>query len=384
MANERIVALSHQLRDSGVAVSVRSTKTATEVWDLFKYEKDMDDMKTALKSVYIKDNNDEKKFDKVFEEIFIEDDKSDNAKDRRELFEQYDDSNDDPSIHPEDIMGKPSQQESDINIETMMPPDFDPSQLTKNKVHEKDLLKTDIGNINTFDERILDLCRKLGKKIANQRSTRRKRMESNNVDMPRTIRRNLKNGGKLIKLYNSKPVIRKNKHVFLSDVSGSCDWISSWFFAIIYGCQRSFDKITTYEFDNQLIETTQALNSESYLDSYQSITMQRMRRGMIHGTSDMARSFKQFNKNANLNHRSIVIILTDCRDWNGKREEGVLESAKYLKEIVKRSSKVMILNPESHKRWNTPTSCVRDYIDAGAEVHEIKNLENLSNLISKL
>lgn len=382
MANERIVALSHQLRDAGVNVSIRSTKTACQVWDLFKNENDLNKMQTALKSVYIKDPYDEDKFDEVFEDLFTSKAEISNQDDA--TMNPYDDSHDDPAIQQEDIMGIPDSQTSDLSIESMMPPHFDPEELKENKIHEKDLLKTDISNINTFDERLLNLCRKLGEKIKNQRNIRRKHAKSNNIDMPRTIRSNLKNGGKLIKLFNCKPPLHKNKHLFLSDVSGSCDWISSWFFAILYGCQQSFNKIYSYEFDNRLLDTTNALKLESYYDSYQSIYASRMSRGMIHGKSDMANSFKEFLDTAPLNHRSIVIILTDCRDWNGKRTDGELESAKILKKIVERSSKVLIFNPEKQIRWNTPTSCVSDYQKAGAQIYEIQNLENLTKLISEL
>lgn len=381
--NKRIVALSTQLRDEGVQVSIRSTQTACDVWNVMKSSTDMKDMQTALRSVYIKNHHDNKKFDKVFNELFVD---LDDAKPDEIDNSPYDNSKDDPSIEREDIMGIPDATESDmpISIESMIPPDFNPETLQPNRIHDKDLLKTDINNLNTFDERILDLCRKLGDKIANQRSKRRKLMNAHTIDMPRTIRSNLKNGGKLIKLYNSKPPVRKSRHVFLSDVSGSCDWISSWFFSIIYGCQKSFDKINSYEFDNKLINTTEALKSESYYESYQNITSQRLKRGMIHGQSDMAKPFREFIDDATLNHRTIVIILTDCRDWRGKREEGILESATLIKEMVRKSQKVLILNPESKKRWYTPTSCVRDYQNAGAKIYEIKNLENLSKLITKL
>ena len=94
--------------------------------------------------------------------------------------------------------------------------------------------------------------------------------------------------------------------------------------------------------------------------------------------------FETFLKETRLNHRTVVIILTDCRDWNGKRENGVLESAEILKKIVQRSERVVILNPESKKRWNTPTSCVEDYRQAGAEIFEIKNLDNLSKFVTEL
>ncbi len=382
MVNKRIIALSTQLRDKGVPVSIRSTQTACDIWDLFKDHENMDDLKTALKSVYVKDFHDEDKFNDAFEKLF----QSPSEQIQRDPTASQDYRNpiEDPSIKREDIMGSNSDIETDISIEKMLPKDFDPQEIEYNRIHEKDLLKADITHINTFDERIIDLCRKLGDKIANQRNLRRKRMRSNNIDMPRTIRRNLKNGGKLINLETSKPLIRKNRHIFLSDVSGSCDWISNWFFSIIYGCQRSFDRISSYEFDNSVMETTDSLKYESFFQTYENIMNQRIKRGMLHGQSDMSESFREFRDLAPLNHRSIVIILSDCRDWRGKRIDGVLESATVLKEIVNKSSKVMIFNPEKKIRWNTPTSCVKDYQKAGAEVYEIENLENLSRLIVKL
>ena len=380
MVNERIVALSNQLREEGVTVSVRSTQTACEVWDLMKGTTKIEDMQNALKSVYIKDNHDEKKFDEIFEEFFTEE----THKTEHTTYESYDDSNDDPAIEREDIMGMPNSVESDLSIEQMIPPEFNQEMLQPHKIHQKDLLRTDISHLNTFDERIVDLCRELGKKIANKRSKRKKRQQFESIDMPRTIRTNLKNGGKLINLKYSKPKNSKTKHIFLSDVSGSCDWISNWFFSIIYGCQKSFDRISCFEFDNKVIETTDALNTESYQLSYETITLKKIKQGMIHGQSDMTNSFKSFQKQAPLNHRTTVIILSDCRDWKGKREEGVLESANILREIVNQSSKVLIFNPEPMARWNTPTSCVQDYQRVGAQVYEIKNLENLSNMIIKL
>jgi len=380
MVNERIVALSNQLREEGVAVSVRSTKTACDVWNLMKSSTEIKDMQHALKTVYIKDTHDEQKFDDIFEEIFSEPEEGVKHTSK----EQTDSPFKDPAIEQEDIMGLPDSQISEIPIEQMIPPEFNPEELQQNKIREKDLLKTDINHMNTFDDRIVDLCRKLGKKIANSRARRKRLMKSYNVNMPRTIRTNLKNGGKLINIVYAKPKINKTKHIFLNDVSGSCDWISNWFFSIIYASQRSFDKIRCFEFDSKIIETTDALKTESYEISYEAVTLKKLQRGMIHGQSDMANSFKEFLAKAHLNHKTTVIILSDCRDWQGKRENGILESAILLKEIVKKSSKVLIFNPEPESKWDTPTSCVRDYQNSGAEVYEIKNLDNLAKLITNL
>ncbi len=381
MVNERIVALSNQLREEGVTVSIRSTKTACDVWEIMKQTKDKKNLKTALESVYIKDHHDTHKFNKVYDEIFDKEIENEKLKQIRKLSENKDF---DPAIKREDFMGLPETVPNQVPLEDIIPKEFNPEVLQQKKIHEKDILQADITSINKFDERIVDLCRKLGNKIANQRIKRKKRSTKNQINMPRTIRTNLKNGGKLINLKKSKPPIRKTKHIFLSDISGSCDWISSWFFSIIYGCQKSFNKITTYEFDNKIVDITDSLNSESYYQTYENIMQKRIDHGMLHGQSDMTNSFKEFLKNAPLNHRTTVIILSDCRDWKGKRENGTLESATILKEIVQRSQKVIIFNPEKKERWETKTSCVNDYKKAGAEVYEIKNLENLSRLITKL
>ena len=117
------------------------------------------------------------------------------------------------------------------------------------------------------------------------------------------------------------------------------------FFGILYGCYKTFVKITVYDFDNKIIDVTDSLTSE-YENTYQ-INFAHQRLGIRpFGQSDMTTSFKQFRDEATLNNHTDVIILTDCRDWTGKRENGVLESATILHEIVQKSRKVIILNPE--------------------------------------
>ena len=98
----------------------------------------------------------------------------------------------------------------------------------------------------------------------------------------------------------------------------------------------------------------------------------------------MTNAFQQFLDEATLNNHTDVIILTDCRDWTGKREDGVLESAKILHEIVRKSRRVIILNPEKKIRWKTATSCVEYYKRAGAIVYETDTLDQFVRVISTL
>lgn len=200
--------------------------------------------------------------------------------------------------------------------------------------------------LDNFDPRIFELCRKLSRKIANKRSARRKKAHSRTLDMPRTIRANIKNGGHCIKLIYNKPPVKKTKHVFLCDVSGSCEWVTTWFFILLYGCKSTFNRVKIYNFDNKITDVTDLLNTESYTSAGQVNVAQRSKGISCFGQSDMAKSFKQFLDTADLNKRTDIIIMTDCRDWKGKRINGVLESTLLIKEMLKIAHRVIILNPE--------------------------------------
>lgn len=59
-------------------------------------------------------------------------------------------------------------------------------------------------------------------------------------------------------------------------------------------------------------------------------------------------------------------------------------SAELIQEMVDKSKKVLILNPEPKIQWNKFGSCVSYYEDAGAELFNVRNLEQLASLISEI
>jgi len=211
---------------------------------------------------------------------------------------------------------------------------------------ESDLLKKDINHLTSFQPELLDLCQKLGKKIANKRVRRRKQAKNMRPDIRKTLRKNLKYGNTLLEIVKSKPRIKKSNHFFLNDVSGSCDWISNWFFLMVYAAQNSFKKAKTFEFDNKTVETTSALEEPNLLDAFIKVRDIRQKNMMIHGTSNMHRSFESFKEQADLNNKSYVLILSDCRDWAGPKSGKIPLSASSMDHIVDKSKKVLILNPE--------------------------------------
>ncbi|MDO5851213.1 MAG: VWA domain-containing protein [Methanobacteriaceae archaeon] len=368
--NEKIIALSNLLRNNGMDVSIRSTKTACNVLKIVP-EDNIEILFNSLESVYVKDHEDKLKFKKVFEDLFENYvDIPYKQEEIKKEGENYPESDTELVFNPENI-----QNLKEIGL---IP------HLEQKRVIDQKISEYDINDLDFFDQRIFDLCYKLGVKIANRRIKRKKLSKQHEINISKTLRSNLKHGGKLITLIKSKPPKKNHNHIFLSDVSGSCDWITSWFFVILYASKRSFNKMQAYEFDNKIINITDLLKKTTYKNSYEEIRKIRIENRMFHGQSDMYSAFNEFYKQAPINNKSYVIILSDCREWNGLKENNRPLSADILEKIVNKSKKVIILNPESQNLWYNETSAVKYYEEVGAQVYEIGSLNHLANLITKL
>ncbi|WP_321421667.1 VWA domain-containing protein [uncultured Methanobacterium sp.] len=380
---DKIVTFSGLLREKGIPVSIRSTHTGTQVSKLMDENDPL--FKEALAAVYVKEQKQRESFNQLFEEFFEEVTVGDS--------EDEGDDGTSPSPQKNVWSTKKSQtwvihhQEDDANNckapeissnEFNYHPPLDDYTKTKD---DSDLLSRDINTLTSFEPELFILCQKMGKKIAMVRSRRQRQASIMRPDVRRTIRKNLQNGGALIDLVKSKPRIKKNHHFFLNDVSGSCDWISNWFFCLIYAAQNSFRRVRVFDFDNRTVETTNAMTEPSMMDAFIKVRDIRQKKLMIHGTSNMFQAFESFLNSVQLNRRSTLMILSDCRDWAGPKVDGIPESAQLVEKMSRKCHKVMIFNPEDKKKWDVVDSCVSHYRDAGAQIHEVRNLNQLANLV---
>ncbi len=250
------------------------------------------------------------------------------------------------------------------------------------KMSFTDLLTLNSMTLNQLYPEIMDSCQKLGKKIATKRSRRFKTSSKGRVNIRKTIRKNMKHGGIFLEKVNEKPKLSKMNHFFLSDISASCDWISNWFFCIIYSSGRVFNKARVFEYDNELIEVTSALDEPTIEMASDNLFEFRKKNEMVNRCSNMFSSFKSFLEQADINNKSYIIILSDCRDWMGPKVSKRPKSADLIADIVEKSKRVLILNPEPKVLWNKIDSCVSFYEEAGAELFNVQNLEQLANLIA--
>lgn len=382
----KIATLSDKLRQKGLPVSIRSTQSAVEVY-MNLGEDDRNLLKTALMSIYVKDRYDIPKFNKVFDEVFAvraplpengpEINKGTAYKGRGPKSNKY-------VIKKQGSMAQKIREEKITNDKLRMLSGQPLLEEVKKLERDGELMNKDLTKLNRFDPRMLEICQRLGKRIANKRSRRKVQTHSNKIDIRRTIRANLKYGGVPFELVKAKPRPHKNEHLFLNDISGSCEWISSWFFMLMFSAQTAFKRSRTFEFDNKVIETTNALKEEYLIDAFVKVKDLRVKNLMVHGTSDMYNAFSKFMDVANINNKSYVIILSDCRDWAGPKVNGVPASVGLIEEMVRDSKKVVILNPEDRNKWDIVDSCVSLYEEAGAQVFEVNTLNQLAHFVEQM
>ena len=381
----KIATLSAQLREKGLPVSIRSTQAAVQIY-MELGEEDRNLLKTALMAVYVKDRYDIPRFNKVFDEIFKEElpenpiqemTKSNAYRGKGPKSNKY-------IIKKQSNMASKVRKEKINNEKLKMLSGQPLLDEVKRLERDGELMNKDLTTLNRFDPRMLEICQRLGRKIANKRSRRKVQTHSHKIDIRRTIRANLKYGGVPFELVKAKPRPHKNEHLFLNDISGSCEWISSWFFMLMFSAQTAFKKSRTFEFDNKVIETTDALKEEYLLDSFIKVRDMRVKNMMVHGTSDMYSAFKSFKEMANINKKSYVIILSDCRDWAGPKVKGIPASVELVEEMVRESKKLIILNPEERNKWDVVDSCVSLYQDAGAQVFEVNTLNQLAQFVEQM
>ncbi len=383
---KKIANLSADLRKEGLPVSIRSTQAATEIYQNLGAD-DKNLLKTALMAIYVKDRYDIPKFLKIFEKVFAapepEEKKGENPN-KGKAYQGTGPKSNKYIIKKQNTMGRKIQKEKINNEKLKMLSGQPLLEEAKKLERDGELMNKDLTKLNRFDPRMLEICQRLGKRIANKRSRRKVESNSNKIDMRRTMRANLKYGGVPIELIKAKPRPHKNEHLFLNDISGSCEWISSWFFMLMFSAQTAFKRSRTFEFDNKVIETTKALKEEYLIDSFVKVKDMRVKNMMVHGTSDMYSAFKKFQEMANINNKSYVIILSDCRDWAGPKVNGIPASVELVEEMVRDSKKVIILNPEDRNKWDIVDSCVSLYKDAGAQVFEVNTLNQLAQFVEQM
>ena len=178
----KIATLSAQLREKGLPVSIRSTQSAVRIYmDLGDEDRNL--LRTALMAVYVKDKYDIPKFNKVFDEIFKEPTPEEQIKKQINKSTSYKSGpkSNKYIIKKQNTLGQKLRKEKMTNKELKMLSGQPLLDEAKRLERDGELMNKDLTKLNRFDPRMLEICQRLGKRIANKRS-RRKMLTHSNKD----------------------------------------------------------------------------------------------------------------------------------------------------------------------------------------------------------
>jgi len=187
------------------------------------------------------------------------------------------------------------------------------------------------------------------------------------LDVRKTIRQSLQYGGIPMEFIYREKVLWEDI-VLALDTSGSQVWwaVSAMLFARAFA--KTAKRLRIYSFTSDVEDVTKYVPyPEKFVEHLDNFA----------GYSNYETSFQQLLSTTPISARTTLIIVGDCRDYQGSWRRKSHEkygqrigphSAKLMGKLKARSHKVIVLNPEEKAKWGVGDSAVLDYEHTGAIV----------------
>ena len=221
------------------------------------------------------------------------------------------------------------------------------------KFREELLKSARLSNLERRDlDRMRVLVRQMAKKLAARYAKTRRRRLRGQLDIRRTMRRNMGWGGiPFITVWKQKR-IEKPRVMVLCDVSGSVAPMSQFLLMFLYALNEALSDIRSFAFAGSLIEVSEILEKEPV---EQAIT--KIMETIGFGSSNFGNSFADFEDGwmQHVTPKTTIIILGDAR---GNRTDPRTE---IVSRMSQRSKRIIWLNPEYKSAWGTGDSDMYRY-----------------------
>lgn len=246
------------------------------------------------------------------------------------------------------------------------------------------LKKADFSQVTQNDLAELEkIASQLLKRMSLRVSRRLKIMtEGRQIDLRRTIRRNIHRGGDPIELSFKDRKLQQSRLVIVLDISGSMNPYSLFLLRFAYALQKHFRKVNTFLFSTRLTDITLLLRSRNLKQSLQALAQESA--GWSGGTQ-IGESLHEFNfhhARRLLTRDTIFVILSDGWDTG---EPEVL--AGELATIKARVRKLVWLNPllgmKDYEPVTRGMSAALPYIDVFAPGHNLESLLELERYLGR-
>lgn len=242
------------------------------------------------------------------------------------------------------------------------------------------LSKADFSTLPQSDMAELEkIALRLFKQMS-RRLARRRRIGTvrDQVDLRRTIRRNISRGGDPITLRYRERKPRPHRLVTLLDISGSMSLYSVFLVKFLYALQKHFRHVDTFLFSTGLTEITNLFRARRLPDALQALSQQPA--GWSGGTKigGSLREFNQLHRSKLRSGDTLFIILSDGWDTG---ESGILSAE--LSALKRRVRRLIWLNPllglKDYQPITSGMSAALSHIDVFASAHNLESLLALEN-----
>ncbi len=244
------------------------------------------------------------------------------------------------------------------------------------KFREELLKSARLSNLERRDlDRMRVLVRQMAKKLAARYAKTRRRRLRGQLDIRRTMRRNMGWGGiPFITVWKQKR-IEKPRVMVLCDVSGSVSAMSQFLLMFLYALNEALKDIRSFAFAGSLIEVSEILEKQPVEEA-----ITKIMELIGYGSSNYGNSFADFQDEFmdKVTNKTTVLILGDAR---GNRTDPRTE---IMSELAQRSKRIIWLNPEFRSAWGTGDSDMYKYAPFCNVLTVCNTLRHLERVIEEI
>lgn len=215
--------------------------------------------------------------------------------------------------------------------------------------------------------------------LRSRAALRRKRGKEGRFDSKGTIRANQRYGGVPMELKFKRKKLKPSL-VLICDISRSMLSVSEFMLRLTYELQDQVAKTRSFGFYSNMEEISLTMSGNRAAEAVDGVMEAFYGRSPQHYATDLGHSLATFYDNwlDSINNRTTVVILGDGRNnFNDPRLD-------LVKDLQKRSRRLIWFNPEAPRQWETGDSDMPLYAPLCDQVYMVRNLAQLSSAVDKL
>lgn len=379
----RMVAFIRVLRDNAFHIGIAEARDAVRIL-ASPVVRQPHQLRSALKALCCTTHTDWQKFDRLFDAFFLDKGMKtavrlvgvpeQNNRPRRHFGESgvtqkgsdpdsITRGNDESGENPADGLGRKMQASRNAATQT------------------KDLRKIvdpdEIARAKTLAERLaLAMRARLTRRM-------RARAKGQRLDLRRTIRASISQGGEPVKLVWRQRKPKPLRLVVLLDASGSMELYAPFFIRFMHGVVDSFREAEAFLFHTRLVHIASALRDRNPTRAIERLGL--MAQGMGGGTKigGSLADFNLWHARRVVHSRTCVMIMSDGYDTG---EAGVL--GREMKRLRQRCKRIVWLNPmmgwDNYEPTARGMSEAMPFIDLFAPAHNLESLAALEPYLARI